>query len=130
MDRLRLKGEGGFTLIELLVVIAIIGILAAIAIPQFATYRRRGYDAKVKSDLKNAATAQEAYFAQNSIYKGGSLASGTPTGYSKSPDLSITAAATGSGYVLTATATAGCSSGTGTFNLDSATGAISGTDCG
>jgi type II secretory pathway pseudopilin PulG len=45
------------------VVIAIIGILAAIAIPQFAAYRRRAYESDVKANLKNAATAQEAYFA-------------------------------------------------------------------
>lgn len=59
----------GFTLIELLVVIAIIGILAAIAIPQFAQYRARGFDARAKSDLRNVATAEEAYFVDNEVYK-------------------------------------------------------------
>ncbi len=60
--------ESGFTLIELLVVVAIIGILAAIAIPQFAEYRARGFDSRSLSDLRNAATAEEAYFADNEHY--------------------------------------------------------------
>lgn len=62
------KKEKGFTLIELLVVIAIIGILAAIAIPQFAEYRQRGFDARARSDLRNVATAEEAYFVDNEQY--------------------------------------------------------------
>jgi type IV pilus assembly protein PilA len=57
--------EGGFTLIELLVVIIIIGILAAIAIPVFLNQRKKGYDAQVKSDLRNAATAEETYLTDN-----------------------------------------------------------------
>jgi len=68
LGKSQMKEENGFTLIELLVVIAIIGILAAIAIPQFAEYRARGFDARARSDLRNVATAQEAYFVDNEVY--------------------------------------------------------------
>lgn len=127
MDKLRLRSESGFTLIELLVVVAIIGILAAIAIPQFAAYRKRGYEATLKSDLRNAATAEEAYFAQTQTYKAGALVSGTPSGYNKSADISSLAATVGTNtFQLTGTHS-NCTGITWTFS--SVTGIVTGPAC-
>ena len=67
MNKFR-KTEEGFTLIELMIVIAIIGILAAIAIPQFSAYRQRSFNSAAQADLRNATTAQEAYFVDEQEY--------------------------------------------------------------
>ena len=68
MQKSTLSSQSGFTLIELLVVIAIIGILAAIAIPQFAAYRQRSFNATAISDLRNALVSQEEYYVENNSY--------------------------------------------------------------
>ena len=58
----------GFTLIELMLVVAIIGILAALAVPNFMSYRQRSYDKIANTVLKNITSAQSAYNAANGIY--------------------------------------------------------------
>ena len=58
----------GFTLIELLIVVVIIGILASLAIPKFANTKQKAYVAQMKSDLKNLATAEEAFFYDSTFY--------------------------------------------------------------
>ncbi len=61
----------GFTLIELLIVCVIIGVLAAIAIPKFANTKEKALVAAMKSDLRNVAGTQEAYWNQNQTYYAG-----------------------------------------------------------
>ena len=62
------KNEKGFTLIELLIVVAIIGILAAIAIPQFASYRQKAFNSAASSDVRTIRTNLEGYFTDNYFY--------------------------------------------------------------
>jgi prepilin-type N-terminal cleavage/methylation domain-containing protein len=62
------SSRNGFTLIELLIVVVIIGILAAIAIPKFSNTKGKAYIAAMKSDLRNLATAEEAFFFDSAKY--------------------------------------------------------------
>ena len=63
-----LRTRKGFTLIELLIVVVIIGILAAIAIPKFASTKEKAYVTAMKSDLRNMMTSQESYFSDYGTY--------------------------------------------------------------
>ncbi|MBW2023642.1 MAG: pilus assembly protein, partial [Deltaproteobacteria bacterium] len=68
-----------------------IGILAAIAIPQFSAYRTRSYNSAAESDLRNAATAQEAFYVDNQRYCNTiSLLAGTTYGFFTSENVTVT----------------------------------------
>ena len=64
----KLRSKKGFTLIELLIVVAIIGILAAVAIPQFSAYRIKGFNSAATSYLRNFKTQMESAFADTQAY--------------------------------------------------------------
>src|SRR5215212_2967607 len=85
------SNKKGFTLIELLIVVVIIGILAAIAIPKFANTKDKAYVAAMKSDLRNMATYEEQYAADNAgAYFGGTATSAAPLqGFSPSQNVTV-----------------------------------------
>lgn len=97
------RHNSGFTLIELLIVVVIIGLLAAIAVPKFSSTKEKAYTATMKGDLRNLATAQEAYWNDNAVYYGGTFPSAVMV-YNPSVAVTITVnVATGSGWAATAT---------------------------
>jgi prepilin-type N-terminal cleavage/methylation domain-containing protein len=94
-----MRDNKGFTLIELLIVVVIIGILAAIAIPKFSATREKAYFAAMKSDIKNLASQQEIYYADNYAY----TTATADLAFTNSEGVNVTIAASTSGWSASAT---------------------------
>lgn len=89
--KLDLRNNKGFTLIELLIVMAIIGILASIAVPVFAEYKARAYDAHAKSELHNIFVACKAYWSDSGSASGCDVAAinNSDYGYTQTSNISV-----------------------------------------
>ena len=116
----RVQGEKGFTLIELLIVIAIIGILAAIAVPQFSAYKNRAYQSDAKSNLHNIYLACKAYWADNAGSDSctTTLASAASYGWVASTNVTVTIT-TGTETAFAATSIHASDASSKTFAMDS-----------
>jgi len=117
----KLNSIKGFSMMELLVVLAIISLLAAMAIPQFFIYRSRSIDAQMRTDLKNAATAMESYYAEYKAYPT-SVSGIAAVGFRQTSGVTLAITLISpSSYTLTASKPSGTQAG---FSYNSTTGLI------
>jgi type IV pilus assembly protein PilA len=127
--RKRLRNdEKGFTLIELLVVVIILGILTAIAIPSYLSFRGRSEDAANKANVRSVIPAVESWYADHDTYTG-MTATTLQASYDQALDpamYAITVPSGGASYCVQSPKAAG---GTHTFSKDGPAAAIVKADC-
>lgn len=102
-SRTSATGEAGFTLVELLTVVVILGVLAAIAIPQFLDHKNRAYRAAMTSDLRMVVLAQST-LASDGLGPTSDVSVLRSNGYRQSDGVSLPLVTTsGSTYVACVT---------------------------
>lgn len=102
-----MKKSSGFTLIEIMIVVAIIGILAAIAIPQYTDYITRSQLVEGHTGLSDFRVRMEQFYQDNRTYDGAGLGNCGAATPANATNFTYTCRSTGQGYTATATGSGG-----------------------